>query len=271
VTPLPGDPGLWAPLIDSPGSTGIFADFDGTLAPIVDDPAEARPVEGMVEVLRELTGTFAVVAVLTGRPVEFLEGVLPSSVLIVGLYGLEMSEGGKRNDHPQGGSWRQVTDDVTALAEATGPEGMRVESKGLSVTFHYRGRPEISEDVRECAERQAERSGMVCRPAKMSYELHPPIPADKGTALVGLSGGLEAVLALGDDVGDLPAFEALDALSGSGVHVVRVAVAGPEAPADLVARADVVVERPEDVVAIFEELARARLKDEPSSSADVGE
>ena len=106
--------------------------------------------------------------------------------------------------------WREVIDDVATVSRATGPEDMQVESKGLSLTLHYRGHPELEGEVRSLAERQAARSGLSLRSARMSYELHPPIDADKGTALHDLAGGLEAVCFIGDDRGDLPAFDAID-------------------------------------------------------------
>jgi trehalose 6-phosphate phosphatase len=122
---------------------------------------------------------------------------------------------------------------------------MRVESKGLSLTLHYRGHPEIETTVHELAERQAARSGLSVRPARMSFELHPPIAADKGTAVRDLADGLAAVCFLGDDLGDLPAFAELQRLADEGVATVRVAVRSDEAPEELLDAADVVVDGPE--------------------------
>jgi trehalose 6-phosphate phosphatase len=79
----------------------------------------------------------------------------------------------------------------------------------------------------------------------MSFELHPPIPADKGTALRELAQGLRAICFLGDDLGDLPAFAELDRLHDEGVATLRVAVRSEEAPPALLEAADVVVEGPE--------------------------
>jgi len=224
---------------------GIFTDFDGTLSGIVDDPDDARPLDGVPVLLEALAARYAVVAVLSGRPVAFLQAHLPSSIVLSGLYGLEVVRHGAREDHPSGGIWREVVDDVSTLARASGPAGMRVESKGLSITLHYRGHPEIEDDVRRVATQQAARSGLVVRPARMSFELHPPIEADKGTALRELAGGLDAVCFLGDDVGDLPAFRALDDLARDGVVTVRVAVRSEEAPEELLDAADLVVDGPE--------------------------
>jgi trehalose 6-phosphate phosphatase len=237
-----------------PAHAGILTDFDGTLSPIVDEPAAARPLDGVPALLDELAHRYAVVAVLSGRPVTFLQQWLPPSLLLSGLYGLEVVRDGVRDDHPSGGMWREVIDDVATVARATGPRDMRVESKGLSLTLHYRGHPELETSVRGLAERQAARSGLSIRPARMSFELHPPISADKGTAVRDLADGLSSVCFLGDDVGDLPAFAELERLAGDGVAAVRVAVRSDEAPEELLDAADVVVDGPEGARDLLQEL-----------------
>jgi trehalose 6-phosphate phosphatase len=131
---------------------------------------------------------------------------------------------------------------------------MRVEPKGLSLTLHYRGRPEVEPDVRAFAETLAVRSGLECRPARMSFELHPPIPLNKGTAVLGLAEGLDAVAFLGDDVGDIKAFDALDELASRGVSVLRVAVGSSESVPDLIDRADLVVDGPPGALAFVQSL-----------------
>ncbi len=244
-------------LVARVGETGLFTDFDGTLSEIVDEPSRAVPLPGAAEVLGQLATRFGRVAVLSGRPVTFLASWFPPEVLLSGLYGLELVINGQRLDHPLGGVWREAVDDVAALSQARGPEGMRVEAKGLSLTLHYRGRPERRDDVRRWAERQAARSGLDVRPARLSYELHPPIDVDKGTSLLELADDLSAVCFLGDDVGDLPAFDALDQLAGSGTTAVRVGVRSAEVAPELVERADVVVDGPPGALDLLQALAAA--------------
>ena len=243
------------PFRSEPAASAVVVDFDGTLAPIVNDPAAARPIEGSTEVLARLVGRYGLVALVSGRPVEFLRPQVPEGVVLAGLYGLEVVRDGQRLDHPGAGAWREVVTDVARSSIDRGPAGMEVESKGLSLTLHYRNHPEIADEVREWARRQAARSGLEARPAKMSVELHPPIPADKGTALEALVDDLDNVLYIGDDLGDLPAFDALDRLAREGVTVLRVAVAGDEAPDELVARADLLVDGPPGVLDVLRRLA----------------
>ncbi len=243
-----------APFAERPALAAVVLDFDGTLSPIVDVAAEARPVDGAVELLDRLAGRLGLVAVMSGRPVDFLRLLLPPSVALSGLYGLEVIRDGVRSDLPGAGAWREVVADVARISVDRGPEGMVVEPKGLSLTLHYRTRPDVGPAVVAWAEKQAARSGLVARPAKMSVELHPPIAVDKGTALEALTAGLAAVCYAGDDQGDLPAFDALDRLAAAGVHTLRVAVASPEAPPELLERADLLVDDPGGVVALLRRL-----------------
>jgi trehalose 6-phosphate phosphatase len=244
-----------APLLQSPGRSAVLLDFDGTLAPIVDAPADAHPIEGAMDVLAVLARRVAVVAVVSGRPVEFLAPFVPDRVVVAGLYGLEVLRDGRRTDHPGAAPWRAVVDEVARRSVTDGPAGMVVESKGLSLTLHYRTRHDLEHAVAGWASAQAARSGLVVRPARMSVELHPPIAADKGSAVDDLVHGVESVCFVGDDRGDLPAFDALDRLETRGVAAVRVAVASDEVPGELVDRADLVVDGPSAVLDLLRHLA----------------
>lgn len=252
---MTGDDRALDPFVNRPGDAAVVIDFDGTLAPIVSDPAAAEPIDGAGEALVALAGRFGLVAVMSGRPVEFLRPLLPSEVVLSGLYGLEVVRDGRRYDHPGAGAWREVVSDVARVSADRGPAGVVVEPKGISLTLHYRGRPEIGPAVADWARGQAARSGLVMRTAKMSIELHPPIAADKGTALETLADGLDAVCYLGDDEGDLPAYDALDRLAAEGVHALRVAVAGAETPAAVLDRADLVLDGPPAVLSFLRRLA----------------
>jgi trehalose 6-phosphate phosphatase len=240
-----------------PGRALVAVDFDGTLSPIVEDPASARPLDGVPDALERLAGSYAEVAVISGRPLAFLETWFPapSTVSLFGLYGLEARRRGTRADHPSSGVWRETIADVVQRARRTGPDGMDVESKGLSITLHYRKHPEAADAVEAWARDAAGPTGLRVRPAKMSVELHPPIDEDKGTVLAGLSADHPGpVLFAGDDVGDLPAFARLDELAATGRTVLRVAVDGPEAPSELTSRADLLVQGPEDMAHLLGQL-----------------
>lgn len=245
---------LLGPFRTDPSSAGLFIDFDGTLSPIVDDPTSARPIDGAVEVLTMLASRLGAIVVSSGRPVEFLAEQLPEGISIVGLYGLAGVDRGVWWEHPNGGVWREVVADVAATIERLAPAGIRVEPKGLSLTLHYRGRPDLAETAEGLARVQGARAGLLARSARMSVELHPPIESDKGTVVGRYVNDLSAVMVAGDDLGDLPAFDALDRLAECGVHTVRVAVASAEAPVELTTRADIVVDSPADFVELLRSL-----------------
>jgi trehalose 6-phosphate phosphatase len=251
--PFVTDP--FAPFRADPASAAILTDFDGTLSPIVLDASAAQPLPGAVDVLRALARRFALVGVVSGRPVSYLRDRLGDDLWLSGLYGLERFDGragGGVHELPEAESWRDVVGEVTERARTA--FGDAVEPKGLSLTVHFRVRPELGPQVRAWADGEATRSGLVVRAAKASIELHPPLSADKGVAIEHAVAGLRSVVFLGDDVGDLPAFDALDRLATAGVHTVKVAVSTEEAPVAVLERADVVVDGPEGALALLREL-----------------
>jgi trehalose 6-phosphate phosphatase len=205
-------------------------------------------------VLSGLVPRFHTVAAISGRPVDFLAQHLPSSMVLSGVYGLESRRDGRVAEHPDVAAWRAIVADVVAEAEASGPAGMRVEPKGASLTVHYRGRPDLAPAVIAWAQDVGSRTGLEPRPAKRSVELHPPLGIDKGTVATELADGLDAVLYAGDDLGDLKAFGALDALEAAGRAVARIAVAGAETDPSLLDRADLVVDSPDALVALLRTL-----------------
>jgi trehalose 6-phosphate phosphatase len=230
------------PFRAEPARSAILTDFDGTLSPIVEDWTAAAPLPGARDALAALADRYAVVAVISGRPVAYLVDHLGTSLRLVGLYGLESVVDGERITADGAERWRSVID--ASFESATARFGTLVEHKGLSLTIHFRTRPEVEDEVRAWATAQCERTDLQLRSAKASVELHPPVELDKGTVVRALAAGLDQVCFLGDDVGDLPAFDALDDLRASGVHTVKVGVRTAEAPATLIARADVVVDGP---------------------------
>jgi trehalose 6-phosphate phosphatase len=242
------------------GSAGVFSDFDGTLAPIVDDPTAARPLDGAADALEALARRFARVGVISGRPGTFLaEHLGERGLSLTGLYGLEVVTAHGVRPVAAAKVWRSVVEDVAARAEAELPPALGVERKDLSVAIHFRVAPGYGELARQWTTEAAARSGLALHPARMSYELRPPLPHDKGLVLATSADGLSHVLFAGDDRGDLEAFDALDRLAADGdVTVARVAVRSPESPEELLERADVVVDGPEGVLRLLHDLARER-------------
>jgi trehalose 6-phosphate phosphatase len=243
-----------------PDRTALFTDFDGTLAPIVADPAAARPFPGAVEALTRLTGRYRRVAVLSGRPLDFLDPLLPAGVDIGALYGLEQRVAGVRREHPGAAPWRAVVTELAerATRELAGLAGVHVEPKGISLTLHFRNGPAHETAVVAFARQAAATTGLHPRPAKASVELHPPVSVDKGTLLQQWSDDADVAAFIGDDVGDLAAFDAVHDLGRrAGGEGYAVAVAGDETPGEVRAAADALLDSPAAVVALFQRLAAA--------------
>src|SRR5690606_29651127 len=201
-----------------------------------------------------LAGRFRRVAVVSGRPRSFLVERVGASVDLSGVYGLESRIDGVDHDHDEAHRWRSVIAD--AAASGTGlPADVLVESKGLSLTVHYREAPDAEPAVLAWADEVARTTDLEVRAAKRSVELHPPVEVDKGTSVLALSEGCTTVAYLGDDLGDLPAFAALDELASAGITTCKVAIDSDELHDDVIAAADLVLDGPAAVLAALGPLA----------------
>lgn len=237
-----------------PARTAVLLDFDGTLAPIVDDPATSAPLPGTVEALHALRRAYAEVAVVSGRPVAFLAAHLPADLTLAGLYGLERLVGGEVVTPPEAAPWRAIVDDATDRAARELPATVGIEHKGLSLTLHVRTDPDAAALVHAWALAEVDRSGLDLRRARMSVELHPPVSTDKGTVVAELLRQVDAACFIGDDVGDVPAFDALDEFAARGGSAVRFVVRSSELDPALAARADALLDGPDAVLSLLRDL-----------------
>lgn len=237
-------------LAQDPSQVAVFFDFDGTLAPIVSEPSVAVASPGAMAMLVQLVARVGRVAVISGRPLSFLAAQLPDAVDLSGVYGIEERVAGVVREHPDASHWRAVVASAVASAQSS-LTGITVETKGVSLTAHFRTSPAREAEVVAWATAAGAETGLLVRRAKASVELHPPIPVDKGTAVRAFAAGFSTVVFVGDDLGDLPAFGALDDLARAGVRTVKIVVGGPELPPSVAAAADVVVADPAAVVTLF--------------------
>ena len=225
-------------------------DFDGSLSEIVARPELAAPVEGAVEAVRALVPSFGLVAVVSGRPTDEVRELLGvEGVRYEGSYGIGVAADAS-TDLPFAA--------VEQAAAAT--PGAMVEPKGFSVAVHYRAcldRQAAREALLIALRPVAEDSGLELIEGKMVVELVPAGSSHKGDVVARLvrDAGSLAALYAGDDLPDLAAFSALDALAAEGVSVMKVAVRGDETPAELLRAADEVVEGPRGLVELLRELA----------------
>ena len=235
------------------GTVALCLDFDGTLAPIVDDPEEARPLPGIVDLLGPLAARFAAVALVSGRPAGFLvQHAAAPGVRYLGLYGLQEIRDQRvwvdprlEAALPAVLAARQDLQDCAPVRDS----GAYLEDKGYAVAVHTRrvaDPPRWSTLIDRAARQIAAHHGLEVIPGKLVWELRPAVRSHKGDAVgrVLADSGARTVVVVGDDLGDLPAFEAVTRLTDAGGDGLRVAVRSDEAPAELLATADVIVEGP---------------------------
>ncbi len=235
-----------------PATSAVLLDVDGTLAPIVDRPGDARVPPPTLELVRLAAGRFGLVGCVSGRLAEDAARLVPVPGLVyAGNHGLELLEDGVLGTAPE---VEPYLADVRAVLRALTPTaagaGAWVEDKGATLAVHFRQAPD-PEGARTVLERDAvpvvAAHGLEARFGRMVLEIRPPVPVDKGSAVRRLlhGRGLERSLYAGDDRTDLDAFRAVD---------VAVAVRSSEAPAELEAAATLVVDGPEGVHALLAEL-----------------
>jgi trehalose 6-phosphate phosphatase len=248
-----------AALRAEPARALLAFDFDGTLSPIVDDPAQAHAHPEVAPRLHELAGRVARIAIVTGRPAEVaveLGGIEDVPGLVVmGHYGLQRWESGRLSSPDTGSGVAQARALLPGLlADLAAPEGTVVEDKDQSLAVHVRRTPDpqAAYDLLTAPMAMlAARTGLTVEPGRYVLELR-PAGFDKGRALRALAHEVEAgsVAFFGDDLGDLAAFAAVEGLRAGGTPGLLVC-SGSDEVVELARRADVVVDGPEGVVAFL--------------------
>jgi trehalose 6-phosphate phosphatase len=262
----------YAALVRAAASAVVALDFDGTLSPIVDDPEAAHIHPEASDVLVELAGAVAAVAVVTGRPARqaLALGGLDEVGNAIGDAGKELYLFGQYGNERWTSTQRRVISPrpphglATFLREL--PRALRsvdagdafVEDKGLAVAVHTRR----LEDPEAAFERLlpklrdlAEQHDLVVEPGRNVIEIRSH-GMHKGLVVRTLVEELEAgaFLFAGDDLGDLEAFEAVGELAREGMPTLLVCSASTE-ESRLAALADVVVKGPEGVLDLLRQLA----------------
>jgi trehalose 6-phosphate phosphatase len=245
------------------GQVALCLDFDGTLSPVVDDPEAARPLEGIVELLEPLADRFAAVALISGRPADFLaEHASAPGVRYLGLYGLqEIRDGRVRVDprleaaRPAVVAAQQDLRDSAAVRES----GAFLEDKRYAVAVHTRRVPDRDRwaaPIDRTARQIAGRHGLEVVPSKLVWELRPAVRSDKDDTVqkVVADSDARSVVAAGDDLGDLAALAAAQ-VAAAGGDGLRVAVRSAEAPPELLDQADLVVDGPPGLRELLQRLA----------------
>jgi len=261
----------YAALARASADAVVGLDFDGTLAPIVDDPEAAHIHKDAGQVLVDLAEQVRAVAVVTGRPArQALDlGGLESVGNAIGDAGKELFVFGQYGNERWSSTNRRVISPrpphglATFLGELprflrrAGAEDAHVEEKGLAVAIHTRRMrdPERATEVLLPLLRDLAGShDLVVEPGRNVVEVRSP-GMHKGLVVERIVEelGAGAFCFAGDDLGDMEAFEAVTALGRGGMPTLLVCSASTEQSA-LVPMSDLVVHGPDGVMAFLRQL-----------------
>lgn len=246
-----------------PEAAGIFADFDGTLSEIAHLPHDARPVEGAVDLLRQLGERFGLVAIVSGRSAVQLTEWLGPSIEIWGTHGAEYSHGGSISLTEQAARYEElmakVREEAQLALDRVRIPGVLIEDKRIMLGLHFRAATDVEQarfELDRIAQELADRHGLIRAGGRLAFELRPPHEFSKAAVVLQRARdlNLRAAMFIGDDRVDLPGYDALDLLADEGVTTLRVAVDSDEVPPELIERADIVVDNPRAALAFLDGL-----------------
>lgn len=259
-------------LVASAAHLVIGLDFDGTLAPIVDDPTQAHIHPDAPDLLVRLADLVGAVAVVTGRPARQVLalggldevgdeiGSHGRRLHVWGQYGHERWTSVERrvlSPQPPRGLATVMGELQRVLARHDAADAF-VEEKGLAVAVHTRrcADPAAAFDrLLPVLTEVAHDHGLEVEPGRLVIEIR-AASMDKGRAverLVEEVGG-RGLLFAGDDLGDVEAFRAGLRMREAGLPVLLVCSGSGEQQA-LAEMADLVVDGPDGVIALLGRLA----------------
>lgn len=245
-------------VVGAADAPAVFLDYDGTLTPIVDDPAEAILPDETRELLARLS-TRVPVAVVSGRDLADVRShVGLDELTYAGSHGFDirLADGSRRELAEE-----HLDDLDRAEAELRARldpvQGARVERKRFAVAVHDRNvaRPEDREQVAAAVSEVAgELPSLRVTGGKRIHELRPDIEWDKGRAIVAVRDAMglhdRTLVYVGDDTTDEDGFRSVKARGG-----VAIVVRGEDDQRRTLA--DGVLASPDDVRSLLEDLLAA--------------
>lgn len=251
----------------------VALDFDGTLAPIVDDPASAHIHPDAAGTLVDLAGAVRAIAVVTGRPARqaLALGGLDEVGSALAARGAELHLFGQYGNERWSSTNRRVISprpphglsgflrDLPATLRRADAAAAYVEDKGLAVAVHTRRLPDPAaafDRLLPLLSQLAASHDLHLEPGRQVIEVRAG-GTHKGDAVhrIAEESKAGAFVFAGDDLGDLEAFDAVDELAKEGLATLLVCSASTEQSA-LRDRADVVVPGPEGVLDLLRTLTR---------------
>jgi trehalose 6-phosphate phosphatase len=242
---------------------GIITDMDGTLAPIVPHPDDARPIPESRTALAQLHDVVALVAAVSGRAADDVRSKVDLPQLVyAGNHGLErwendenLPEGGRVVASPQAQPYIEALQAIKAQVSADGHEGVWVEDKRVTLSIHYRAHANPTQfraDYLPIITRMVEDAGLKLFEGRMIFEVRPPLDIHKGTIFEALISEykLDAACFIGDDVTDADAFRVARRLREAGAcDAIAIGVESEkgDTPTDVLNDADMMTNSVQDV------------------------
>lgn len=243
----------------------VALDFDGTLSPIVDNPNVAHIHDDAGGVLDDLAEVVRAIAVVTGRPArqvlalggldEVGDAIAEHGreLVVLGQYGNERWTSEQRRvitPKPPPGLSGLIADLPRLLRRAEAADAW-IEEKGLAVAVHTRRLDDpvgSFERLLPLLNAAAQERHLSIEPGRFVIEIRAS-GMDKGKALHGLVAEFEAgaVVFVGDDLGDVPAFEAVLEMRAAGMPALLVC-SGSDEQSALRELSDLVVPGPDGVM-----------------------
>lgn len=212
---------LLRPLAET-ARTGLITDVDGTISPIVDDPAAASVTPRSRELLTALQSQLTLVAAVSGRAAaDVYQRVGVPGLVALGNHGLERWTGDQAEAVPQVAAFRPALEDALTDIRQLDIDGLFLEDKGVTLSVHYRRaadpqavRARFGPEVAAIAARH----GLAYFEGRMIFELRPPVDINKGTAFRQLVQDyqLAAAVFIGDDTTDVDAMRMARQLRDAG-------------------------------------------------------
>jgi trehalose 6-phosphate phosphatase len=254
---------------EAPHAAALFCDIDGTISPIAPTPGEAHVPEPFRELLARLVTRLGLVAFVTGRSLEDGRRMIPvEGAAYVGTHGLEtMAPDGAVSSDPQAERYVRT---IREVREATQRDldcdalGIVLEDKRTVLAIHYRLAGDAAATRHQILQRVIEPAralGLAIATGHYLFEIRPPLPFTKGSAVRHLltAGEYYSALGCGDDLTDVTMFAAVRDWGERDARrrTAMVAAVTDETPQPVTDAADVLVRATPGVHEVLSRLAAA--------------
>ncbi|EDV99222.1 probable trehalose-phosphate phosphatase C [Drosophila grimshawi] len=165
----------------------ILLDYDGTLAPIADNPNKTKIPSELEAILHKLAKHPQIfLSVISGRALKDVQAqVNIDGVTYAGNHGLEIEHpDGSRHDYELPADIKKnYMAMVEELKQRLEKNGAWVEDKRVSLTYHYRDTPvALKDEQKKLAIEICQRHGFHANQAHEAIEAKPPVNWNKGEA-----------------------------------------------------------------------------------------